>query len=429
MMQVAITTAAAAEQWGDKAPVSVENGQFIVHVDDANSAGSVQKAARKIESFGTDAVTLIGAGWDLETQWAFYTGFTSPAKLDVVTWSEETSAADLNELNARKTATTWAREVMNRCPEEIYPETLASKAIELIESVAPKGSVSAETIVGEALADAGWVGVHGVGRGSDRPPVMLELDFNPTGDANAPIHTVLVGKGITFDSGGYSLKPSMGMVAMKFDMGGAATVTSGLALAIQRGLAKRVKLILCCAENLISGHAYKLGDILTYKNGVSVEVVNTDAEGRLVLADGLLRAGELAPEMIVNAATLTGAAHVALGNNYNAVFALDDSMSAKALAAAKAESEGAWHLPLEPFHQGMCPSAYATTANSRATPGGGAGGASNAAGFLSRFVPNDGKGWVHLDLSAAFRDSSDSQYAAGATTVGVRTVARLLQDA
>lgn len=429
MMQVAITTASAAEQWGDKAPVSVENGQFLVHLDEANPTSSVQKAARKIEGFGTEAVTLIGEGWDVETQWAFYSGFTSPAKLDAVTWAETSSEDEIAELTARKTATLWARDVMNRCPEEIYPETLASKAIELIESVAPTGSVSAETIVGDALVDAGWVGVHGVGRGSERPPVMLELDFNPTGDANAPVSTVLVGKGITFDSGGYSLKPSMGMVAMKFDMGGAATVTSGLALAIQRGLAKRVKLILCCAENLVSGHAYKLGDILTYKNGVSVEVVNTDAEGRLVLADGLIRAGEIEPEMIINAATLTGAAHVALGNHYNAVFALDNDASQKALAAAKVEGEGAWPLPLEPFHQGMCPSPYATTANSRAQPGGGAGGASNAAGFLSRFVPNEGKGWVHLDLSAAFRDSSDGQYAAGATTIGVRTVARMLQDA
>ena len=257
-MQVAITTASAAEQWGDKAPVSVENGQFLVHLDEANPTSSVQKAARKIEGFGTEAVTLIGEGWDVETQWAFYSGFTSPAKLDAVTWAETSSEDDIAELTARKTATLWARDVMNRCPEEIYPETLASKAIELIESVAPTGSVSAETIVGDALVDAGWVGVHGVGRGSERPPVMLELDFNPTGDANAPVSTVLVGKGITFDSGGYSLKPSMGMVAMKFDMGGAATVTSGLALAIQRGLAKRVKLILCCAENLVSGHAYKL---------------------------------------------------------------------------------------------------------------------------------------------------------------------------
>lgn len=429
MMQVSISKAQAAAQWGKNAPISADEGRFVVHIDQANPAGSVQKAARKIEGFGTESVELIGEGWDVETQWAFYTGFTSPMKLDAVKWNEASSEADLAELNARKTATTWAREVMNRCPEEIYPESLASKAIELIESVAPKGTVTAQTIVGDALADAGWVGVHGVGRGSDRPPVMLELDFNPTGDANAPISTVLVGKGITFDSGGYSLKPSVGMVAMKFDMGGAATVTSGLALAIQRGLNKRVKLILCCAENLVSGHAYKLGDILSYKNGVSVEVVNTDAEGRLVLADGLIRAGELEPEMIINAATLTGAAHVALGDHYNAVFALDNSMSEKALAAAKAENEGAWALPLEPFHQGMCPSSYATTANSRAQAGGGAGGASNAAGFLSRFVPNDGKGWVHLDLSAAYRDSGDGQFAAGATTVGVRTVARMLEDA
>jgi PepB aminopeptidase len=142
---------------------------------------------------------------------------------------------------------------------------------------------------------------------------MLELDFNPGKDPKAPVAAALVGKGITFDSGGYSMKTSQGMLTMKHDMGGAAIVTGALALAILRGLDKRVKLILCCAENLVSGHAYKLGDILTYKNGTTVEVVNTDAEGRLILADGLQLAGESGAPLIIDAATLTGAAVMALG--------------------------------------------------------------------------------------------------------------------
>ena len=132
---------------------------------------------------------------------------------------------------------------------------------------------------------------------------MLELDFNPGKDPKAPVAAALVGKGITFDSGGYSMKTSQGMLTMKHDMGGAAIVTGALALAILRGLDKRVKLILCCAENLVSGHAYKLGDILTYKNGTTVEVVNTDAEGRLILADGLQLAGESGAPLIIDAAT------------------------------------------------------------------------------------------------------------------------------
>ena len=172
----------------------------------------------------------------------------------------------------------------------------------------------------------GWIGTHSVGRASSRPPVMLTVDFNPTGDADAPVSACLVGKGITFDSGGYSIKPSVGMVTMKCDMGGAATVTAALGYAIEQGLRQRVKLILCCAENLIAGNAYKLGDVLTYKNGQTVEIVNTDAEGRLVLADGLIAASETKAPLIIDAATLTGAAMMAVGTDYNALFGLEQGV-------------------------------------------------------------------------------------------------------
>ncbi|MGB6142249.1 MAG: aminopeptidase PepB, partial [Pseudoalteromonas rhizosphaerae] len=173
---------------------------------------------------------------------------------------------------------------------------------------------------------------------------------------------------------------------------------------------------------------YKLGDILTYKNGTTVEIVNTDAEGRLVLADGLMAAAETGAPLIIDAATLTGAALVAVGQEYNALFGLDKEFVREVEGFAGQEMEGAWPLPLEKWHQQNCPSPYADTANSRAQKGGGYGGASNAAGFLSRFVPNDGKGWVHMDLAAAFNMGSTSQWAAGATTVGMRTVARTLLE-
>jgi PepB aminopeptidase len=193
-------------------------------------------------------------------------------------------------------------------------------------------------------------------------------------------------------------------------------------------LRARVRLFLCCAENLVSGHAYKLGDILRYRNGVTVEVVNTDAEGRLVLADGLILAADTGAPLILDAATLTGAAHTAVGNDYNAVFSLDTELRQRVLRYARQEHEGHWPLPLEPWHRQHCPSDYADTANSRPVPGGGPGGASNAAAFLSRFVPRDGKGWVHLDLAAAFRDQSDELWAAGATAMGIRTIARTLLE-
>jgi PepB aminopeptidase len=194
------------------------------------------------------------------------------------------------------------------------------------------------------------------------------------------------------------------------------------------GLSTRVRLFLCCAENLISGHAYKLGDILTYRNGFSVEVVNTDAEGRLVLADGLILAGETGAPLILDAATLTGAAHTALGNDYNAVFALDNKLRQRVLSYSEKEKEWHWPLPLELWHRAHCPSDYADTANSRPVPGGGPGGASNAAAFLSRFVPREGRGWIHLDLAAAFRAEADELWAAGATAMGIRTIARTLLE-
>ncbi len=217
----------------------------------------------------------------------------------------------------------------------------------------------------------------------------------------------LVGKGITFDSGGYSIKASEGMLGMKADMGGAATVTAALGLAIQNGLDKRVKLYLCCAENLISGRAYKLGDILTYKNGTTVEVVNTDAEGRLVLADGLQAACASGATRVIDAATLTGAAVMAVGRNYNAIFSPSQPLLALTQQKAALVAENVWPLPLEPWHKEMCPSAYADTANSRPVKGGGAGGASNAAGFLWRFV-NEGVDWLHIDLAAAFEDNASA---------------------
>jgi PepB aminopeptidase len=422
-MRVKITSTPADAKWGNNAILSSDSEGFVVHLGD-NDLNAVQRAARKIESQGINEVQLSGAGWQLEHQWAFVQGFTTPSKMDRVSWAEA-DAADIKELDARLNAMQWARQAVNQTPEEMSPEVLAQSAADYIKSLAPE-HVSYEMIVGEQLVEQQWHGIHGVGRGSVRPPVMLVLDYNPSGDANAKVDAALVGKGITFDSGGYSIKASEGMASMKCDMGGAATVTGGMALAIQRGNNKRIKLIWSCAENLISGHAYKLGDILTSKNGTTVEVVNTDAEGRLVLADGLMAAGETGAPLIIDAATLTGAALVAVGTEYYALFGLDKALQQRMLGYAASEFETAWSLPLEKFHQNNCPSAYADTANSRAQKGGGFGGASNAAGFLSRFVPNDGKGWVHMDLASAFNNSANATFSAGGSALGIRTIATAL---
>ena len=386
-----------------------------VHINAAERLRKIQMAARKLASLGAAGAEL-ASDWDEAAQWAFFQGYATAKKPDAVALAPT--------LDARKRCALWLKQVTNATPEDLSPQALADTSLRFVSEFGG-AYVSAQMLTGDALAAAGYVGLHGVGRGSVRGAVLLSLDFNPTGDADAPVAAALVGKGITFDSGGYSIKESAGMVTMKHDMGGAATVTAALALAIAGGLNKRVKMFLCCAENLISGHAYKLGDILRYRNGVSVEVVNTDAEGRLVLADGLLDAAATGAPWIFDAATLTGAAVVATGGDYNAVFSTSAHASAQYMQWAEAEDEPHWPLPLAPFHKTKCPSPYADTANSRAVKGGGPGGASNAAGFLSRFVPDD-RQWIHLDLAASFAESDGPMFAAGATAMGLRTLAHAL---
>ncbi len=424
MLSVFLQPRDANSLWGDKSLISYHSESAAIHVEGDFPLRRIQQAGRQLQRQGVTALALEGEGWSYERQWAFYCGF-APTRGEVVLKWASTDEDELELLNARRHAHDWSRRMINATPEDMYPESLADNAISFLTEIAGE-AISTEIIKGEALRDAGWVGVWNVGRASVRPPVMLTIDYNPSGDENAPVAACLVGKGITFDSGGYSIKSSAGMVAMKCDMGGAATVTAALGYAIAQGLKKRVKLILCCAENLIAGNAYKLGDVLTYKNGVSVEIVNTDAEGRLVLADGLIAASETKAPLVIDAATLTGAAMMAVGEDYNALFGLDSELVLRAQQMSTLVNEPAWPLPLEKWHQSQCPSAYADTANSRPAKGGGMGGASNAAGFLSRFVSEDGKGWLHVDLAGCFRDSDSARWAAGATGLGIGHIAALL---
>jgi len=419
---VSLSTSSAQAAWGENAKLSFNETGAVIHLpDDSQNTRLIQQAARKLDSLNLPGVTLVG-DWQKEQQWAFALSFTKARNPASIEWADNDDKAALEQEYA---ALLFTRQLVNETPEDLSPETLAQRAAEWLKSLGGD-NVTYSMTVGEALKEEGWIGIYNVGRGSERPPAMLVLDYNPTGNDDAPVDAVLVGKGITFDSGGYSIKSSEGMLDMKCDMGGAATVTGALGLAITQGIQKRIQLILCCAENLISGHAYKLGDVLTYKNGVTVEVVNTDAEGRLVLADGLMLATDTGAPLIIDAATLTGAAVVALGSDYHGVFSLDDNAREQMLAAAKAENERFWPLPLESFHADRCPSAFADTANSRPMKGGGGGGASNAAGFLSRFVKHEG--WVHLDLAAAYHGGATAEMPVGATAKGIRSIARMLKD-
>ncbi|WP_432699984.1 aminopeptidase PepB [Kluyvera cryocrescens] len=421
-MKITLSTQPADARWGDKAAYSINDDGISLHLTGRDDTGLIQRAARKIDGMGIKHVALTGEGWDVERTWAFWAGYKGPKGSRQVQWPALDDVQKA-ELDNRLTYIDWVRDTINAPAEELGPEQLAQRAVDLLCGVACD-HVSYRITKGDDLREQNYMGLHTVGRGSDRPPVLLTLDYNPTGDKEAPVYACLVGKGITFDSGGYSIKQSAFMDSMKSDMGGAATVTGALALAITRGLNKRVKLFLLCADNLISGNAFKLGDIIHYRNGKNVEVMNTDAEGRLVLADGLIDASAQKPELIIDAATLTGAAKTALGNDYHALFSFDDQLANRLLASAQAENEAFWRLPLAEFHRHQLPSNFAELNNtgSAAYPAG----ASTAAGFLSHFVENYHKGWLHIDCSATYRKSAVEQWSAGATGLGVRTIANLL---
>jgi len=429
-LRVELCHAPAPDTFGRSNILSFKGELALLHIAlQSDPLRAISQAARRIAGLGIARVQLQG-DWDInaaqissfDTQWAFAQGFATAKRLNNVDFCGVEQAS----LVCLANHTEWLKTQVNATPQELAPITLAERSVSYLQGLSPN-AITYELIQGDALAKAGYVGIYEVGKGSERAPVLLSLDYNPSGDPDAATQTVLVGKGITFDSGGYSIKETTSMLGMKCDMGGAALVTAALGYAIELGLNSRVKLILCCAENLISGHAYKLGDVLRYRNGVSVEIVNTDAEGRLVLADGLIDAQAVNPKLIIDAGTLTGAAMTALGTDYNAVFSNKQSVADWYIKLSALQSEGHWQLPLAPFHRGKCPSAYADTANSRPVKGGGPGGASNAAGFLSRFV-KESQAWLHLDLAGAFADSDGALFAAGATGLGLRTLSHALLD-
>jgi PepB aminopeptidase len=421
-MKITLSTQPADARWGEKATYSINTDGITLHLTGQDDTDLIQRAARKIDGLGIKHVSLEGEGWDTDRSWAFWAGYKGPKGTRKIAWANLDEAGQ-QELENRLKIIDWVRDTINAPAEELGPEQLAQRAVDLLSGVAGE-KMSYRITKGEDLREQNYMGIHTVGRGSERPPVLLALDYNPTGNKETPVFACLVGKGITFDTGGYSLKQSAFMDSMKSDMGGAATITGALAFAITRGLNKRVKLYLCCADNMVSGNAFKLGDIIRYRNGKNVEVMNTDAEGRLVLADGLIDASAQKPELIIDMATLTGAAKTALGNDYHALFSFDDKLAARLLASAAAENEPFWRLPLAEFHRSQLPSNFAELNNtaSAAYPAG----ASTAAGFLSHFVENYHQGWLHIDCSATYRKAGVEQWSAGATGLGVRTVANLL---
>jgi leucyl aminopeptidase len=325
--------------------------------------------------------------------------------------------SDTRSSTVRLAWQTWTRDLVNAPAADIYPEALAAKAREL----AAHRHVKVEVWDADRCRDEGCAGIIAVGQGSDRPPCLIHVTYAPP---DAKDRVALVGKGVTFDSGGYSLKPTDGMLTMRCDMGGAATMLAATGAAAELGLPIAVDCFVGAVENLVSGKAYKLGDILRYSNGVTVEIQNTDAEGRLVLADCLIRASELpGVTAILDAATLTGACVVALGDDYAGLFTPNDALAKEIETAAASCAELVWRLPMHAPYKEMLKSDYAQIKN----VAGRSGGAVTAALFLQHFV-KDAVPWAHLDIAGpAFREKATGRWAAGGTGELVRTVLRFLE--
>lgn len=321
-------------------------------------------------------------------------------------------------------AVALVKDLVNAPPNDLPPAVLADRAVAEAEAAGATSRVWDET----ALAEGGFGGILGVGAGSVRPPRLVRVGWEPEG---AVASVALVGKGITFDSGGLSLKPPSSMVGMKYDMTGAATVLAAVAAAARLALAVRVTAWLCIAENLPSGSAMRPNDVIRIRGGRTVEVLNTDAEGRLVLADGLVVAGEEHPDLIVDVATLTGAVITALGNRYVGAMG-DGALVARTQRAAKRAGELLWHLPLPEELRTILASDVADIANVKI--GNTAGGALVAGQFLREFVPEREDGspvpWVHLDIAGAAENKGAAYGATGSgpTGVMVRTLLALLED-
>ncbi|WP_311268260.1 leucyl aminopeptidase family protein [Sphingobium sp. WCS2017Hpa-17] len=313
-------------------------------------------------------------------------------------------------------AVALVRDLVNTPAADMGPPDLEAA----VEKVGAAFGASVTTVKGDAL-EQGFPMIHAVGKAADKSfaPRLIELHW---GDAAHP-RIAIIGKGICFDSGGLDIKPSSGMRIMKKDMGGAAHALALAQLIMGARLPVRLHLLIPAAENAIAGNAFRPGDILRTRKGLSVEIGNTDAEGRLVLGDALTRAGEEKPELIVDFATLTGAARVAVGPDLPALFTNDEALAADIAAAGTQVDDPTWRLPLWDGYADMLKSDVADINNAGE---GGFAGAITAALFLKRFVPDDTP-WLHLD-TFAWRPASKPGRPKGGEALGLRSVFRLLQQ-
>ncbi|WP_058234059.1 leucyl aminopeptidase [Devriesea agamarum] len=308
------------------------------------------------------------------------------------------------------------RNLVNIPPNLLYPESFAERA----RQEAGKLPIKVTVLDENALSKGGYGGILGVGQGSSRPPRLVRLDYSPR---KAQRHVAIVGKGITFDTGGISIKPAAGMDEMTSDMAGAATALATVVTAARLALPVHVTVYLAIAENMPDGNAQRPGDVVTMRNGKTVEVLNTDAEGRMVMADALCDAVADGPDLVLDIATLTGAAVIALGSRTAAVMGTQDGRDA-VMAAANLSGEPFWPLPFPSELRSQIKGRVADLSNIGKRPGG----ALSAGVFLSEFVGDTT--WAHVDIAGpAFGDAPHGYTPKGATGFALRTLIALLENA
>jgi leucyl aminopeptidase len=399
----------------------------------ARGLAGLAKVAFALPTPDAEAVTAVaeGALFGAYAYNHYRTGDSAKAPvaaLVIATANGATTAARAGIKRAKilATAVHGTRDLINQAPLDLYPASFATAALTLMENL----PVTVTVLDERKLARGGYGGILAVGQGSSRPPRLVRLDYSPAGAKN---HVALVGKGITFDSGGLSIKPAVNMDEMKSDMSGAAAVLHTVAAVAELGLPVKVTGWLAIAENMPSGTEQRPSDVITIRGGRTVEVLNTDAEGRLVLADALVAAAELKPDLIVDIATLTGAQMVALGNRTSAIMANDNDLRDRIHRLAGAVGEQFWPMPLPPELRASMDSRVADIANI----GERFGGMLVAGLFLKEFIPSRGEGddakvlpWAHLDIAGpAFNSGTGHGYTSpGGTGVGVRTMVALCED-
>jgi leucyl aminopeptidase len=307
----------------------------------------------------------------------------------------------------------FTRELVNEPGNRLSPSVLAEHATRM----AAEQGLECEVLDRARMKQLGMGALLGVAAGSSEPPVLIVVRYRPEQPAAGGAHLGLIGKGVTFDSGGISIKPSEGMDKMKYDMAGGAAVLGAMRAIAQLKPGIPVTALVPAVENMPGGHAQRPGDIVTTLSGKTVEVLNTDAEGRLILADAITYAKRLGCTHLIDAATLTGAIVVALGYVNAGVFANDDALLGKVLAASKSAGEKMWHMPLDDEYKEVLKSAFADMPNIGTRWGG----AITAALFLKEFVETTP--WVHLDIAGtAWLEEAKPFLAKGPSGLPVRTL-------